>query len=438
MATALETNRSPRFPGSAPIAVDDTLSPYQANRQHRTVLRAASARYGGWAVENLYGGEWADLPWRAAAGCARSILSDDGTVGVRCGEADDGSVRAYFSGVRKCGSVWLCPVCTTTIRAHRAQEVGLIAAAHTAAGGTLSMATFTVRHTRAMSLETVYGALRGAFTSFQQSAAWRRFREDMTGTTVSVEVTEGDNGWHCHLHVLLLWQPGDSDGVRRRRLRSLKRFAPRAWAERVERKLGLRPSDRRGFHVTNIDASAAKYVSKIAAEVTRGDYKSRDALDVLLNGVLAGDSAACARFAEWATVMPGKRMIRFSPGLRELYLPTTPELSDTEAANVDLQQAPLLGELAREDYLALMVATRAKPIPGSSRFLVTVERTGWHPILRAPRKAEGAPPAANVWERVRLARRLGVNSGGPPTITKAWERSTVVADLLARCGVRVE
>lgn len=411
---------------------ESSVAKYRLNREHRYTLRAAAARFGGWSVEHTYGGDWDLLPWRATAGCSRSILADDGTVVVRCGTSEDGSRRAYFAGVRRCGSVWLCPVCTATIRSHRADEVGTLADAHQAAGGRQSMLTLTVRHHHDTPLEKLYDSIRKAYTSLQQSARWRDYREQMVGQTVTVESTLGDNGFHVHLHVLLLWKAGTSDGAHRRRLSSLRTWGGPAWAERVERRLGERPSDRRGFHVMDMAASSARYVAKIAGEITRGDYKSSDALDVMLRGVLAHDARMSARYVEWATVMPGKRMIRFSPGLRELYLGTTPELTDEEVVNLD-PGSPDVGELSRADYLSLTVATKSKPIPGAPRFLEIIEDTGWHPMLTGS-SIEEPWPASRLAVSVELSRGLGFcdqNDEVAGKLQRPWERSPKVAALLA-------
>ena len=206
------------------------LTAHQSQRERRFAMRAASARFGGWSVEHVYGGDWSKLPWRAASGCARSSLHEDGSVAVRCGESPDGSPRAYFAGVRRCGSVWLCPVCTATIRAHRADEVNAIARAHSDSGGTVSMLTLTLRHEVGSHLDDLYAALRGAFTSLQQSVQWRRLRAEMVGVTVTVECTLGDAGWHVHLHVLLLWADTSTrdEDHHDRRMAAVRAWGPRA------------------------------------------------------------------------------------------------------------------------------------------------------------------------------------------------------------------
>lgn len=413
------------------------------------MLRAAAARFGGWTVEHVHDGHWEALAWRRTAGCAKSIQDDGGTVGVRRGVDANGNCRAYFAGVIRCGSVWLCPVCTTTIRAHRADEVQALANAHVEAGGRLQMLTLTVRHHRTTPLLELYLALRAAYQSLQQSARWRSFRTAMVGQTVTVESTLGENGFHVHLHVLLLWEP-TSLGCHRRRTRAMNVWGPHAWAERVERRLGERPSDERGWHLLDLNASSARYVAKITGEVTRGDYKSSDALDVMLTGVADGEAEACARYMEWADVMPGKRMIRFSPGLRELYLGEAPELSDDEVVNLD-RKGELIGELDRPDYLGLLVATKSKPMPGAPRFLSTVEDTGCHPLMRPVTRCEERDPV-DLRTKVASARRLSVGVSAvplvlsPPWLRQAehaqvsrsrpnvWERSASVVDLLDRCA----
>jgi hypothetical protein len=200
----------------------------------------------------------------------------------------------------------------------------------------------------------------------------------------------------------------------------------------------------------DLDASSARYVAKITGEVTRGDYKSSDALDVMLSGVVADDRQMCARYVEWSEVMPGKRMIRFSPGLRELYLGGVPELSDQEVVDLD-QGGDTIGELDRLDYLGLLVGTKSRPMPSAPRFLAQVEDTGTHPLLR-PVAPVVPSVALDLATKVGKSRGLSQGSTTVPLVLapvwlrqaeharltggreRPWERSPMVLELLERCA----
>lgn len=342
---------------------------WRALRSKRVTQRSAVWRLAGWDLKRN-GGDWKRIPYRAVAGCGRALVKDsDGFVEVRQQTADDGTTRAWTSGVQRCGSVWLCPVCSATIRQHRQEEVGVLAAAHEAVGGVLSMATFTVRHTKADPLRDVYGAVKGAWKSFQQSVQWRWYRRKMAGTIVATEVTVGDNGWHVHLHVLLLWSPDllDPTAVED----SLAEWAPDAWAERVERRLGRRPTWR-GFHLIRGSQVLARYVAKVAAEVTRSDYKTTDALGVILDGLVTVEQGAVRQWREWCDVMIGKRAVVFSRGLRKLY-GVDEDVTDEDIVGQDRGGVPV-GLIARRRHSMLTASSLESPIPRLVPFLERVER----------------------------------------------------------------
>lgn len=359
----------PTQPEPAKPAGDLQTLRWRALRSRRLTQRAAVWRLAGWDLKRN-GGDWKQIAYRSVAGCGRALVKDsDGFVEVRQERADDGTLRAWTSGVQRCGSVWLCPVCSATIRQHRQVEVGVIAAAHEAAGGTLSMATFTVRHTKADPLVDVYGAVKGAWKSFQQSVQWRYFRSHLAGTIVATEVTTGEHGWHVHLHVLLLWSPDLLDPTAMGE--SLNAWAPDAWAERVERRLGRRPNWR-GFHLIRGSEVLARYVAKVAAEVTRSDYKTSDALGVVLDGLVEGRQGSVLQWREWCDVMIGKRAVVFSRGLRKLY-GLDENVTDEDIVGEDRNGRPV-GLVARRRHSMLTATSKENPVPRLVSFLEKVER----------------------------------------------------------------
>lgn len=329
--------------------------------------------------------DWQEHSYRSVGSCGRCRQDGVDEVGVRLVEGDD-SNRAYLDGVQHCGSVSLCRVCSATIRGHRALEVAAIAAAHAGAGGKFSMLTLTIVHSRDDPLVELYAAVKGSWRSFQQSKRFRHYRRQLAGQIVTTEITLGDNGWHVHLHVLLLWEPGlfASEGKRRRHARGFVRWGERAWADQVERRTGKRPNGH-GFDLRTLPASAATYVAKIASESTRADYKTRDALTVITDGVQASDPVAIARWREWVSVMKGKRVIVFSDGLRARYLTDEngdeiASLTDEEVVGQD-RGGRLVGTIASDVSARLLGSTRAAPVPAICVILETVERFGSSPLV---------------------------------------------------------
>lgn len=78
-----------------------------------------------------------------------------------------------------------------------------------AAGGSVSMVTFTLRHYLNIPLDQSVRAVRegwSAVTASNRKDGWRadRRQADIAGWVKTIETTYGQNGWHHHCHLLLL------------------------------------------------------------------------------------------------------------------------------------------------------------------------------------------------------------------------------------------
>ncbi|GAI79442.1 unnamed protein product, partial [marine sediment metagenome] len=73
-------------------------------------------------------------------------------------------------------------------------------------GGRLLMGTLTMRHHKGHRLSSEWDALASSWDSVIRSQVWKRWKDrlGMVGNLRVVEVTDGDNGWHAHLHLVLL------------------------------------------------------------------------------------------------------------------------------------------------------------------------------------------------------------------------------------------
>lgn len=114
---------------------------------------------------------------------------------------------ARFAGIQTCASVHACACCGALIRGRRSEEVQQAAAWWESEGGQFLFLTLTVRHYASDTLERTMDALTGAFTDTINGAPWKRFirTHGIRHWIKSQEVTLGwENGWHAHLHVLLL------------------------------------------------------------------------------------------------------------------------------------------------------------------------------------------------------------------------------------------
>lgn len=96
----------------------------------------------------------------AVRGCGVRWVQGVNAVGVRVTDSPHGR-RAGLAGLRTCGSVWACPVCSAKILAHRQDEVQRAATAwrERPEGGRIAFFTNTVRHDRSMTIDQVWDAV---------------------------------------------------------------------------------------------------------------------------------------------------------------------------------------------------------------------------------------------------------------------------------------
>ena len=120
----------------------------------------------------------------------------------RCGRDITGSVVAlvvredvaHIAGVETCGRIWLCPVCSAKIRAHRGDEIAEAVGRHVIArDGDAYFLTATLPHDQGDALTASLGTLAAAWrwmTSHKLYKAMTK-RLDLVGYVKAVEITHG-------------------------------------------------------------------------------------------------------------------------------------------------------------------------------------------------------------------------------------------------------
>lgn len=187
-----------------------------------------------------------DSPVRLAD-CGKKPRAD---VGVRFSDG-----HAGFAGLITCGSVWVCMVCSAKIAAHRAAELTELLLFCRNNLHTLAMATFTVGHRKGNSLKDIWDRISKGWNSVVSGDGWKSESEEafalrlekwqlqgeahdrgdlspggrviraprgwdtntppkrrigdkerygVLGWVRATEVTEGRNGWHVHIHAILV------------------------------------------------------------------------------------------------------------------------------------------------------------------------------------------------------------------------------------------
>ena len=247
---------------------------------------------------------------------------------------------AYYSGVETCGCLWGCPRCARAIAETRRAEIEQVMTAHKGTGGAAYMATLTMPHARF----DLPGELRAGVTSSWQKVqagnGWKGWKRafGVVGTVRALEVTHGQNGWHPHLHILLLLDRPLSEEERGAAHWALFE----RWARTVERVTGsvckFEASDFRpataGDYVAKwgADSELAKAAVKVSRKGGRSPWQ-------LLADAAAGDELAGALFRSYFLAFRGARQLTWSHGLKDLY--GIGERPDAEAAAAAVEETDL-------------------------------------------------------------------------------------------------
>ena len=258
----------------------------------------------------------------SVCGCGYPADTSD-TINVHLRPGDDGRSRAGVSGVYRCKSPWLWPVCAPAAAKTRAERVGRAVEACYGRGGHIALVVLTASHTLKTSLVDGKKLIAHASRRSRQGRAWKAVVEkhQVLGVVVGQEVTlSRESGWHFHQH-LLVFSSGSADDAQAAADILTARYMSEI------RLAGGRISGRHGVHVEiAADAKAAgEYCSKgsmaweVCGGTTKTDTRSGGSLTPwdIANAAFDGDRWARARWSEYAEVMPGTRSCVVTPGLRK-------------------------------------------------------------------------------------------------------------------------
>ena len=251
---------------------------------------------------------------------------------------------AHVSGVHRCGSLWSCPLCAPVVRQRRAEEIDQAASVVLAAGGCGLFVSGTGPHRKGDPLGPLFDltAKWGELTMRGAKAAELRDRFGYIGSIRALEVTYGqppfDNGWHPHVHTLMLFDRNLSPAE----VAELRAFLFGRWQLALHGKgfgdlhpvkgVDVRPvydSEGLSEYLTAVEGGWG-----VGLELARSDVKHKGVTPFELLGrwALAGDLEARALWLEYEAVTFGRRCIQWTPGLRRRLLPDVEELTDEEVA----------------------------------------------------------------------------------------------------------
>lgn len=272
--------------------------------------------------------------------CGRVPVASAGHVSLRAREA-----LAGYAGLQRCGSVWACPVCASRILVHRALEIGSVLGEAIRQGHALGFVTLTMRHHEGQSLDELWNAAGRGWRRSISGKGWTSTAELVDGWVRVWEVTRGRNGWHVHVHLVLVLAPGSSAS-------DLEVVASGMW-ERWRAGLlaaGMDAPLRVGqdWHLATGENAAddlSSYLSKSVAVVDSPDLaaglglelthgmagRAREGLATRPVWSLLDDMAETGEIGpwrEWEKASKGRKQVGWSNGLRERFAPALDDLSD--------------------------------------------------------------------------------------------------------------
>lgn len=271
---------------------------------------------------------------------------------------------ATFTGVVLCGSVWACPACSYVICRRRAAELRNVLARHAAIGGGDCMLTLTTPHDVGDALKPMRQQTARAWRFVCSGAPWKRLkaRLGLVGFVRGAEVTHGANGWHPHLHVVVLTRRP----LTAAQLGELETFAWRRWSRAItkpHKETGQAyriPLEGIGAKVTQLGRE--DYIAKlglgdeIASSATKGARPGhRTGFQILYdvwraNGAIARD---CELWLEYVTELQGCKALTWSAGIRKRY--TIADQTDLELVEAEQPDGPVVYTF-RDDVWADVVA----------------------------------------------------------------------------------
>jgi hypothetical protein len=231
---------------------------------------------------------------------------------------------AYLAGLVSCGSVWACPVCAARKRTERAMEAVDLFEAWQEAGGSLVMATLTLPHGVGDRCAHLMALLKAGWRSVFSGRAYRhdpdRFR--IAHWYRGWDATFGSNGWHPHLHAVLLVEGRVSSDE----LAELETRIGARWRTAIVEEGHGKPSRTHGVRLTpgRSAAALAGYVGKapspasIAPEASTPHLKLATGRDPfpLLRDAIDGDGRSTRLWHEWERATKGQHFTQWSRGAK--------------------------------------------------------------------------------------------------------------------------
>jgi hypothetical protein len=267
--------------------------------------------------------------------------------------------KAFYGGLMVCGSVWVCPVCAAKISERRRAELKKAFRQHLETGGHCTMVTLTFSHSKSDKLDDLLFALSKSMSKFITGKRYHNFRRDidLVGSIRAFEITYGQNGWHPHIHLLLMHN---------NEIAPYERYDYQDWLYSMWSgacaKYGLDTSKAHGLKLDDAQ-EASTYIGKwgdlmdkpwgtdsemTKANIKKGRIGSMTPFDMLRAVVEDGDLEYEYKFREYASAVKGRSQLFWSRGLKARF--DLEDKTDEEIAVEKIEEADLLGRLDYKEW----------------------------------------------------------------------------------------
>lgn len=299
------------------------------------------------------------LPGERVSGCQKSPIparnNKDETVVHICKHKETGS--AFFANLQRCGSVWACIFCAMKITEQRKLDMLKVKAKCKELGLVPYMKTLTFRHNKNEKLSDLLRLFFKALDYYYfNSRFWRSYKKTI-GLKHFVKVLEvtwsEKNGWHVHLHMLLICEQFDSATGEFYRVPISEDFLS-PWQTACGH-AGLGVPDFHGVTITCHEAINS-YIAKwgLESELTKQHTKKgRDGhhtpFDLARIGEETGKPIFCSLFAEYYFCFKGRRQMVRSHGFNEFF-GLGKYKTDQELADEAIEPSERIGVIHKDEW----------------------------------------------------------------------------------------
>lgn len=274
--------------------------------------------------------------------CLRHRISKDTGVKVMYNPVRE---KAHYSNLVRCGSVWVCPVCSAKIAEERKQELKTAMSNWRKQGGHVYLLTLTNRHHAGDNLKQLLEGQKKALAYLWGNRSPKEMLKNLgkQGHVIATEVTYGENGWHPHYHILLFMRHEVN-------IQGLQSFLATEWQNCCKRAGLAIPTREHGVNLQD-GSYADSYVTKwgLEDEMTKGHIK-KGREGGLTPFDLLRQSVECPEYGKlfkvFVEAFKGKRQLHWSRGLKALLC--VDERTDEELAEETDKVAYQYDELDEE------------------------------------------------------------------------------------------